>query len=81
MNRKTGKPETKAGRPARISRNAIAEAALDIGLGNATMVAIAERLGVDHSSLYRHVKGRDDILSAAIDAAVGRVDWTPVAQD
>jgi AcrR family transcriptional regulator len=63
------------GRPARISREDIADAALAIGLHSATVKTIAKRLGVDHSSLYRHVKGRDDIVFAAADRAIATLDW------
>ena len=73
--------ETRPGRPAIISRDAIAAAALDIGLDGATLVRIAARLGVDHSSLYRHAKSRDDILLAAADLAIGRLDWRSETED
>lgn len=39
------------------------------------MVAVAERLGVDHSSLYRHVRKRTDLLLAAADLAILRLEW------
>ena len=66
---KSAKQST-AGRPARISRDDVAEAALAIGLDKVTLAAIGKRLGVDHSSLYRHVSGRDDILLAAADRVI-----------
>lgn len=67
--------DARIGRPARISREAIAEAALVIGLDQVTVQKIAQTLGVDHSSLYRHVRGRQDILMAAADLAIARLDW------
>lgn len=67
--------QARAGRPARISREDVAEAALTIGLGKVTLAEIGKRLGVDHSSLYRHVKGRDDILLAAADRAIATLRW------
>lgn len=67
--------ERSVGRPARISRDDIADAALEIGLRNATLKEIATKLKVDHSSLYRHVKGRSDILFAASNRAIARLDW------
>jgi AcrR family transcriptional regulator len=73
--------EGRPGRPALISREAIAAAALEIGLDGATLVRIAARLGVDHSSLYRHAKSRDDILLAAADLAIGRLDWRSETAD
>lgn len=69
------------GRPARISRDDIADAALEIGLHEATVKSIAGRLGVDHSSLYRHVKGRDDIVFAAADRAIATLDWERETED
>ncbi|MBB5132138.1 AcrR family transcriptional regulator [Thermocatellispora tengchongensis] len=53
----------------------IAEAALAVGFRDLTMTAVAARLGVKHSSLYRHVPSRDDLLIAAMDLAVRRVEW------
>ena len=69
------------GRPARISREDIADAALEIGLHAATVKTIAQRLGVDHSSLYRHVTGRDDIVFAAADRAIATLDWERETND
>ena len=63
------------GRPPRISREDIADAALAIGLSSVKMKAVGERLGVDHSSLYRHVKGRDELIFMALDRAVSKLDW------
>lgn len=74
-------PDSRPGRPARISRAAIARAALAIGLDAVTVKKVAGALGVDHSSLYRHVSGRADILTAAIDLALGEQDWILPATD
>ncbi|SCM76197.1 conserved hypothetical protein [uncultured Pleomorphomonas sp.] len=64
-----------AGRPPRVTREAIAEAALRLGPDRATLMTIGRALGVDHSTLYRHVKGRDDLMSAAVDRALDGVGW------
>nr|WP_319249528.1 TetR/AcrR family transcriptional regulator C-terminal domain-containing protein [uncultured Celeribacter sp.] len=69
------------GRPPRISRDDIADAALAIGLSSVKMKAVGERLGVDHSSLYRHVKGRDDLIFVALDRAVSKLDWEQDSPD
>ena len=58
-----------------MKREDIARAALDIGLDAATIKAVAAHLGMDHSSLYRHVKSRDEIIAAAADLAVAELDW------
>lgn len=65
----------KRGRPSRITRESIARAALEIGVNKATIPLIALHLGVDHSSLYHHVKGRDEIISMAAEIAVEELDW------
>ncbi|MBL3584729.1 TetR/AcrR family transcriptional regulator C-terminal domain-containing protein [Rhodovulum sulfidophilum] len=65
----------KPGPRPRLSRAAIARAALDIGLDTVTLKALAAHLGADHSSLYRHVKSRADIVSAAADLALSELDW------
>lgn len=64
-----------AGRPPRVNRTTIADAALRIGLDKATLVLIGRELGVDHSSLYRHVRSRDDLMTAAVDRALDGISW------
>ncbi|WP_405639345.1 TetR/AcrR family transcriptional regulator [Streptomyces uncialis] len=39
------------------------------------MPSVAARLGVSHSTLYRYVQDRDDLLRTAIGVAVDRVEW------
>ncbi|MET0883961.1 MAG: TetR/AcrR family transcriptional regulator C-terminal domain-containing protein [Acidimicrobiales bacterium] len=68
----------KVGRPARISREAIAEAANDIGLSDLTLRAVADRLGVSIASLYHHVEGKDDLLRLAAEYSAAR---TSIPQD
>ncbi|WP_317229648.1 TetR family transcriptional regulator, partial [Clavibacter sp. MX14-G9D] len=76
MERRAGR----VGRPARVSRRSIAEGALEVGLSTLTLTSLANRLGVDHSTLYRHVASRDDIVLLACDTAIARMDW-PVVPD
>jgi AcrR family transcriptional regulator len=66
------RPETtrKVGRPARISRELIAEAAHEIGLADLTLKAVAERLGVSVASLYHHIDGRDELFRVAAEYSV-----------
>lgn len=61
----TGSRPRKVGRPARISRTDIATAVLEIGLANASMKAVAERLGVSVPGLYHHVRNRRELLMLA----------------
>jgi AcrR family transcriptional regulator len=53
------------GRPAQISREAIAEAAQHVGLGNLTLKAVADHLGVSVAGLYHHIRGKDDLMRLA----------------
>lgn len=53
------------GRPPRINRHQIAEAALDIGLERVTMKSVAERLGVSVPGLYHHVRNKSELLRLA----------------
>jgi len=63
------------GRPPLVSRAGIVEAVLDVGFEQATMAAVAAHLGVDSSTLYRHVDSRTDMLDAAADLALRRAEW------
>jgi AcrR family transcriptional regulator len=68
----------KVGRPPRISRQTIAEAAHEVGLSDLTLRAVADRLGVSVASLYHHVDGKDDLLRLAAEYTAAR---TPIPQD
>lgn len=58
-------PRRKAGRPPRISRAMIAQAAYEIGLEGLTLKAVADHLGVSVAALYHHVSGKDDLMRVA----------------
>jgi AcrR family transcriptional regulator len=58
-------PRRGVGRPPQISRQAIAEAAQEVGLGNLTLKAVADHLGVSVAGLYHHIRGKDDLLRLA----------------
>lgn len=60
-----GSGKSRAGRPARIDREAIARTVLDLGLAEATMARVAERLGVTVPALYHYVRGREDLALLA----------------
>ncbi len=68
----------KVGRPPRISRQAIAEAANAVGLSDLTLRAVADHLGVSVASLYHHVDSKDDLLRLAAEYSAAR---TPLPQD
>jgi AcrR family transcriptional regulator len=63
----------KRGRPARVDAALIADAVLDIGIADATMRNVAERLGVSAQSLYHHVKGVDGLHRLATERALERI--------
>ncbi|MEV0614228.1 TetR/AcrR family transcriptional regulator [Nonomuraea sp. NPDC050404] len=63
------------GRPPRITRAAIADAALAIGFDNLTLALVADRLGVAHSALYRHIADREELVVVAINRAISATDW------
>ena len=52
----------KRGRPAQLSREQIVAAALGLDLETLTMRALAQRLGVTHSTLYGWVANRAELL-------------------
>lgn len=61
----SGPTRRRGGRPAQISRQAIAEAAQQVGLGNLTLKAVADHLGVSVAGLYHHIRGKEDLLRLA----------------
>jgi AcrR family transcriptional regulator len=66
------------GRPPRISRELIAEAAHELGLDGLTLRAVAEHLGVSIAALYHHVSSKDDLMRLAAEYSVARV---PLPED
>jgi AcrR family transcriptional regulator len=55
----------RVGRPPRVNLQLIVEAALEIGLDRVSLPMIADKLGVGSSTLYRHVRNRDELLRLA----------------
>lgn len=68
----------RVGRPARINRRMIAEAAHDLGLDGLTLRVVADHLGVSIAALYHHVSGKDDLMRAAAEYSATRV---PLPED
>jgi AcrR family transcriptional regulator len=64
----------RVGRPARITREQIVEAAHAIGFDNLTMKSVAEHLGVSVPGLYHYVRSKDDLLRLAAEFSAGRID-------
>lgn len=74
--RKPPKPPTKAKRLP-LSRERIVAVAMELadrsGLEAVTLRAVAERLGVEAMSLYRHVANKDDILDGLVETVLGEM--------
>jgi AcrR family transcriptional regulator len=66
-----GRP--KVGRPPKVDRAMIAEAASELGLDQVTMKAVAARLGVSVTGLYHHVSGRDELLRLAAEHTAAKM--------
>ena len=63
----------RVGRPPRISRQMIAEAAHQVGLDGLTLRAVADRLGVSIAALYHHVSGKDELMRLAAEYSAAKV--------
>jgi AcrR family transcriptional regulator len=50
------------GRPPKVSRGEIVEAACSISLSDLTLKAVADELGVSVAALYYHIDSKDDLL-------------------
>jgi AcrR family transcriptional regulator len=78
-------PARRVGRPARIRRDQILRAALDLaderGLEALTMRALAERLGAKAMSLYRHFRDKDDLLDGLVDLVYAEIELPPRGTD
>ncbi|MEU5160064.1 TetR/AcrR family transcriptional regulator [Streptomyces sp. NPDC020875] len=72
---RAGSPGGAPGRPRSLTARAVAEAALAEGLADFSMPGVAARLGVSHSTLYRYVQDRDDLVRTAIGLAVEGTHW------
>ena len=61
------------GRPPRIDRAAIAQAAGEIPMEELTLRSVAERLGVSVPGLYHYVSGREDLIRLAAEQSAVRL--------
>ncbi len=64
---------TRLGRPPIIDRDLIAQTASELGLGNLTMQAVADRLGVSVASLYYHVQDRAELIRLGAEYTASRI--------
>ncbi len=68
-----------------LTREAVVRTAISLadaeGMAELSMRRIAAELGVATMSLYRHVRGKDDLVLHMIDAAIGEETFPPVPPD
>ena len=69
--------QRRRGRPPRLSRDHIVDAACELGIENLTMAALAERLGVTHQSLYGWVQDRDELIDLVSDRIIRQIEILP----
>lgn len=62
------------GRPQKVDLKKIIQAALELGVDNLSMHAVATELGVSPAALYRYVESREGLLDACIDAFCERIE-------
>lgn len=67
-------------RPRLISADAILEAGLAIGLADLSVSAVAERLGVTRTAIYRHGPGRAALETLVGEHLLGQVEPPPDRQ-
>mgnify|MGYP000943152142 FL=1 len=60
----------------RFSRADVVEAALALGIADFTLTAVAGRLGVAVSGLYRTISSREDLLAACLERVATQMDLT-----
>lgn len=56
-------PQARRGRPPKVGRERIVDAAVRLGLDSFTMLGLAEDLGISPATLYSHVAGRDEVIA------------------
>ncbi|AJT41465.1 hypothetical protein UM93_07935 [Psychromicrobium lacuslunae] len=63
------------------SAELIARAVIKVGFQDLTMAKVANSLGMKHSSLYRHVASREELISMAVDLMILESPAVTPAQD
>lgn len=59
-----------------FSRDDVVDAALELGIADFTLTAVAKRLGVAVSGLYRTIASREDLLAACLERIATQVEVT-----
>lgn len=85
--RTVARKRRRRGPPAKLSRQRIADAVLEVGFERLTVAAVARQLGVAAGGLYRYVNDRDDLVIAAADRLFATMprstatEWTTFLRD
>ena len=76
-------PPRRRGRPPRVSRDSIIEAARGVKLDELSVQAVADRLGVDRSTISYHFADKDELFAVVASVTLGSElqDWTPPDSD
>jgi AcrR family transcriptional regulator len=51
------------------------------GIENLSMRKLGQELGVDAMALYRHVRGKDDLLDGIVEVVIGEIERPPPGED
>ena len=81
----SSQPRPRGGRPPRLSREQIVDAAASIvgqeGIEALTMRRVADRLSASPMAIYRHVRDKDELLVLLLDRLAARVPREPLPDD
>jgi AcrR family transcriptional regulator len=68
-----------------LTRERVLQAAVELGdrggIEALSMRKLGQELGVDAMALYRHVRGKDDLLDGLVEAIVGQIEGPTAAAD
>lgn len=63
------------GRPPILTREAIAQAVIDVGFTNLTVAAVRDHLGVGQTTLYRYAADRDELVRIGLGHLLQHAAW------
>ena len=63
------------GRPPILTREAIAQAVIDVGFTNLTVAAVRDHLGVGQTTLYRYAADRDELVRIGLTHLLQHAAW------
>ncbi|MDN6327871.1 hypothetical protein [Brachybacterium alimentarium] len=68
-------PRRRPGRPRSVDRDGIGAVVVELGFSEATFAAVAERLEVTETTLFRHVGNRRGLMAAGLALVFDRWPW------